>query len=218
MRKITALKAQKRNKNRVSVYLDGEYAFGVARIVAAWLRIGDELDEAGIEELKSKDGLEAAYQQALNFLSYRERSEAEIRKNLQGHDFDLDEIDQVISRLQRGALVDDRRFAQNWVENRSSFSPRGGRALRFELRKKKISDLIIDEVLQDLDEYALALNAAESRINRYQTRDWQEFRRKMGGFLSRRGFGYDVIGPVLEGFRKTIDEPTDSYGNEEVLE
>ena len=51
MKKITALTAQKRNPNRVNIYIDGEYAFSLARIVAAWLRVGQELDEEKLKKL-----------------------------------------------------------------------------------------------------------------------------------------------------------------------
>ena len=79
MRKITAIVVQKRSPNRVNIYLDGEFAFGLARIVAAWLRTGQELSEEKIEQLQAEESRERAFQQALLFLSYRSRSEAEIR-------------------------------------------------------------------------------------------------------------------------------------------
>ena len=81
-KKITALKLQKRNKDRVNVYLDDEFAFGLSRIVAAWLRTGQELTEEKIAELQAQDNVEVALQRALNFLSYRPRSEEEVRRNL----------------------------------------------------------------------------------------------------------------------------------------
>jgi len=81
-KKITGLKLQKRNKNRVNVYLDGEFAFGLSRIVAAWLHTGQELSDEKIAELLSKDDVEIALQRALNFLSYRARSEKEVKQIL----------------------------------------------------------------------------------------------------------------------------------------
>ena len=86
-RKITGLKVQKRNSNRVNVYLDGEFAFGLSRITAAWLEIGVELDQDQIQKLQSEDDAEVAYQKALNFLSYRPRSERELIENLSKHFF-----------------------------------------------------------------------------------------------------------------------------------
>ncbi len=99
MKKITALEVQKRNPNRVNVHLDGEYAFGLARIVAAWLKVGDTLDDARIQKMQVEDSRERALQQALLFLSYRVRSEAEIRKNLKKHEIPEGIIEETISRL-----------------------------------------------------------------------------------------------------------------------
>jgi regulatory protein len=76
MKKITALTAQKRDPNRLNVYLDGEFAFGLARITAVWLKVGDNLDEQKIKQLQVEDSNERAIQQALLFLSYRVRTSA----------------------------------------------------------------------------------------------------------------------------------------------
>src|SRR5262245_14647340 len=86
MTKVTAIEIQKRSPNRVNVYLDGEFAFGLARIVAAWLKVGQDLDEKKIEQLQAEDARERALQQAILFLSYRVRSESEIRRNLRKHE------------------------------------------------------------------------------------------------------------------------------------
>ncbi len=79
---ISDLSVQKRNPQRVNVYLDGEYAFGIARIVAAWLQVGQAISDEKIAQLRDQDERETAYQVALDFINYRPRTEAEIRKNL----------------------------------------------------------------------------------------------------------------------------------------
>jgi len=196
-KKITALKLQKRNKNRVNVYLDGEFAFGLTRIVAAWLRTGQELSEEKIAELQSQDDVEIALQRVMNYLSYRARSEKEVRLNLNKHGHSETVIDEIIDRLKRGGLVDDQNFARSWVENRSEFRPRGSQMLRMELRQKGIQDQVIANTLSDLDENALALKAARKRARRFKNLEWQEFRKKMNGFLARRGFHYGIISEVL---------------------
>ena len=198
MAKITGLKLQKRNKNRVNVYLDGEFAFGLSRIVAAWLHTGQELSDEKIAELKAQDDVEVALQRALNFLSYRPRSEKEVRQNLTKHKYDQVVIDEIIERLVRGKLVDDTNFAELWVENRSEFRPRGGRMLRSELRQKGITDNVIEDVLSDLDETNLALKAARKKARRYRDLEREEFRKKLYGFLARRGFQYGAISEVME--------------------
>ena len=197
-RKITALKAQKRNSQRINVYLDGEFAFGLSRFAAAWLQIGQQLSPEKIQELQDIEAQEVAYQRALNFISYRPRSEAEVHKNLQKHATPEEVITEVLARLQRSGLVDDLQFAQTWVENRSAFRPRGRRALAIELRQKGLADEAIDEALRDLDEDNLAYQAALKQSRRYAGLEWQVYRQKMGAFLTRRGFGYEVAKPVIE--------------------
>jgi regulatory protein len=197
MAKVTGLKVQKRNKDRVNVYLDGEFAFGLSRIVAAWLQTGQELSDEKIAELQAQDSVEIALQRALNYLSYRPRSEKEVRQNLKKHKHNQVVIDEIIERLVRGKLVDDENFAGLWVENRSEFRPRGSRLLRSELRQKGISDQIIEDTLTDLDETSLALKAARKKARRYRELERDEFKKKMYGFLARRGFHYGVISEVV---------------------
>jgi regulatory protein len=196
--KITALKAQKRNSQRINVYLDGEFAFGLSRYAAAWLQVGQVLSSEKIAELRDMDAHEIAYQRAINFISYRSRSEVEVRKNLQKHDIAEDVIDDVIDRLKSNKLVDDVHFAQLWVENRSTFRPRGKRALKIELRQKGINFEIIDQVLAELDEEKLAYQAAIKHSRKYENLDWQSFRQKMSAYLARRGFNYGIAKPVVE--------------------
>jgi regulatory protein len=197
-KKITALKVQKRNSNRVNVFLDGEFAFGLARIVAAWLTIGQELTPEKIQDLKVQDAKEVAYLRAIKFISYRPRSRKEVVDNLKKHEVPEATIEEVLSRLEEIKLVDDVRFAEMWVDNRSDLRPRGRYALRAELRQKGLDDDTIEEAIADLDEHPLALAAAERKASRYASLEEHAFRQKLYGFLSRRGFSFDVIKPVVQ--------------------
>jgi regulatory protein len=193
MRKITAIEPQKNHPNRVNIYLDGEFAFGLAKIVAAWLKIGQVLDEARVASLQSEDALEKAYQQAMLFLSYRDRSEAEIRKNLEKHEIPPAVIEQTIERLREERLVNDDQFARNWVANRSEFRPRSKRALSIEMKRKGLAESAIRSATEAVDESTLAYTAAQKRVRRLEGLEWIEFRKKLGEYLARRGFAYDVI-------------------------
>lgn len=197
MKKITALEVQKRNPNRVNVYLDGEFAFGLARIVAAWLRVNAELDDRKIEQLQVEDARERAIQQAMLFLSYRARSESEIRQNLRKHEFADNVIEHTLGRLRRDGLADDSGFARAWVENRSAFRPRSRRMLAIELRQKGIDEEASAEALKNVDEEALAYEAAQKRAPRFKDLEWNDYRKKLSEFLARRGFPYPVIAPVV---------------------
>ena len=204
MKKITAIEVQKKNPNRVSISLDDEFAFGLSRLVAAWLRVGQELSDEKIATLQNEDAREVAYLQAMRFLGYRARSVREVRDNLEKHDFPENVIEEVLRRLQETNLLNDQEFAQAWVENRNTFRPRSRRALAMELRKKGLDDDVVQDVLdQNVDENALALEAARKYLRRVEKLEWPDFRQKLGNFLGRRGFSYGVIAPVL---RQVWDE------------
>jgi len=195
-RTVTAITAQKRNKDRVSVYLDGEYAFGLARIVAAWLQVGQVLSEEKIALLTSQDEVEAAYAKSLRLLNQRDHTSAEIKQYLKNHEVNESAIDEVVGRLERAGLINDERFAQNWIENRSEFRPRSRRALAFELRSRGISPDAYEAALEQTDEEEMAYRAAMKQSSKYQHLTWPEYRQKMIAFLARRGFSYSTSAPV----------------------
>jgi regulatory protein len=195
---ITAIKQQKRNPQRVNIYLDGNYAFPLAKIVAAWLKVGQKLSPAKIKELKGSDESEKAFQRAIRFISYRPRSQAEVERNLRKHEIDDVLIPEIIERLKRGKLLDDADFARRWVEDRNTFRPRGAFALRAELRQKGISDETIDEAVSSLNEPDLARGAAMRKARRLSNLEWPVFRIKLAAHLSRRGFGYETVAEVCK--------------------
>lgn len=200
MRTITAIEPQRKDPRRVNLHLDGAFAFGLAGIVAAWLKVGQELSEERILALQAEDEQESTYQKALHFLSYRPRSSQEVRRNLLGRGCDPTLVEATLSRLMQAGLVDDQAFARAWVENRNTFHPRGRSALRIELRRKGLDDETVRAVLDGLeaeDEENLALQAARTQARRYAGLEWQAFRQKLGGFLARRGFSYATLAPVI---------------------
>ena len=197
-RRITSLKVQKRNPNRVSIYLDEEFAFGVSRIVAAWLHIGQELNEEKIAELQEQETKEAALQKALLLLSYRPRSEAEIRQRMKKAGFDPEVITKVLDRLRETGLVRDESFARDWVENRSALKPRSRKMLAYELRQKGVAEEAIEQALETTSEDEdLALQAATRYAHKLSAADWQEFQRRLMSFLARRGFSYETAKTVV---------------------
>jgi len=197
MKKVTALVVQKQNPNRVNVHLDGEFAFGLARIVTAWLRVGLELDEKKIERLQAEDARERAIRQAMLFLSYRARSESEIRQNLRKHEFPDEIIEQTLERLRQDGLANDNEFARAWVENRNAFRPRSRRMMAMELKQKGLDEEAVSSAMEEVNDEALAYQAAQKRAARLEGLEWDEFRRKLSGFLARRGFSYSVIAPIV---------------------
>lgn len=213
MSRITAIEPQQKDPQRVNIYLDGEFAFGLARITTGWLKVGQELSEEKIAALQVEDANEIAYQKALHFLSYRPRSSAEVRQNLSKRGTPEATIEETVNRLQRAGLVNDQEFAKAWVENRNTFQPRSKSALRMELRRKGLSDEIVQPVLDEqVDEEALAVEAARKYARRLAGLEWFEFRQKLSGFLARRGFSYTTLSPVVSEVWKET-QTADDGGN-----
>jgi regulatory protein len=194
---VTALEPQKRSKDRVNVYLDGEFAFGLAVLVAAGLSVGMRLSDEKIAELRAADGLEQAHSRALDYLTYRPRSEAELRAYLDQKGYAQDVADEVLARLARVGLIDDESFAQFWRDNRARFRPRGRRMLSFELGQKGVASEIIEAALDDYDEAAAARSVAQEQARRLGNLPPDVARRRLFERLARRGFSYDLIQETL---------------------
>lgn len=190
--KVTALKYQKKNRNRVSVFIDERFAFGLPAIIAAQLKPGQFLSDEEIETLTENGSVESAYERVLNYLSYRPRSRAEVRTYLKQRDVTESQIAAVVERLERAGLLDDEAFAQFWVENREQFRPRGPRALRYELWGKGLDEDVIRQALASVDASASAYRAASKKVRQFSRLDQQTFHRKMVEYLARRGFDYGV--------------------------
>ena len=198
-RVITEIKVQKKNPDRVSIYLDGEFGFGLSRIVAAWLQVGQHLGDQAIESLLNRDTDEVAYNKALHFLQLKPRTEKEIRSKLIENEFTQNQIEAVIQRLREAGLIADERYAQEWVENRNQLHPRSRRLVAMELRRKGITENAIEEALKDsLPDDETALQAAMQYSRKIQSDDRLKFQKRMSAFLARRGFSYETIVPVVE--------------------
>ncbi len=210
---ISALVVQKKNKERVNVYLDGKFAFGLAAIEAVKLRRGQVLSDQEIDHLKTLDDVEKARQQAANFLEYRPRSEREIRLYLKNKGYSPETIEQAMAWLADVGLVDDRAFARFWLENRSDFRPRGARALRQELGQKGVPPEIIAEVLEEgHDEDDAAYRAALANARKWRGLDAPAFYQKTIGFLARRGFSYQCAREAAARvWRETTGQNDDSF-------
>lgn len=203
--KITALKVQKRNKERVSVFVDDAYAFSVTLMVAATLKKGQHLTEAEIDRLKSGDERNKAYNRALRFLSYRSRSQVEMERYLRDKGYAPEVVSETVDRLVRENYVDDEAFAQDWLASRERYRPRSRHALRYELRQKGIADEVIEATLADVDEDASAWAAVERKLERWKNLSEEEFKKKILGFLGRRGFNYETARSVLDRARDTVN-------------
>lgn len=196
---ITALTIQKKNPNRVNIFLDDEFSFSVYVINAGKLRVGQLISEEMITSLKKVDQIEDGFQKALKYISYKPRTRSEVVKKLNEYDFDEDIISDVLKMVVEKGYVNDLQYAKNWVENRSIYKPRSKKLITWELKNKQISEDIISEATGDLvPEDKLASLAAEKYARRLSGYEKEIFIRRLSGYLIRRGFSFSTVKTTVQ--------------------
>jgi len=198
--KITALRFGKGRSKKVNVSLDGRHAFNLELDVAIKerLKVGQEISAGQVEALKKAGYQQRCYDAAARLLGYRPRSEHEMKQRLAQHGFDKATIGAVLARLKEQGLVDDGNFARFWRDNRQSFSPRSQWLTRVELRQKGVPDEIINQVVSSIDDADNAYRTAKKKADSLTITNYQDFRRRLGEYLKRRGFNYSVIIKTIE--------------------
>jgi len=205
MPEITALEPQKR-PGRLNVFVDGQFVMGVGEAVAAdlRLRVGKEMTSEKLLEVAGAEEVQKALDSALLLLEVRARAKREIETRLTQKGYEPSIIEQVIEKLIRLELLNDAQFAASWVEAKTRVGgnrPVGRRRLSSELYAKGVAkDQIAEavEVVTNADELALARAAASKKVRVVPAdRDLlQAERRKLMGFLQRRGFGWETVKQV----------------------
>jgi regulatory protein len=141
---------------------------------------------------------------AYRYLTIRNRSEKEIREYLTRKKASVEIIENVITSLKEKKFLNDEAFARAWVLNRARLKPKGQVLLKFELKQKGITEDIIKKVLSEVqeeipDEVEQAKSLIAKKMERLKGATRREIYHKIGGFLSRRGYNWDVV-------KKAIDE------------
>jgi len=200
MKRITAIRAGRGQGKRVNVFLDDKFAFSLEAEVAVQegLKVEQELSDSQIEALTRSDHYRRCLNAAAHYLSYRPRSESELRERLYRRGFGEDSVEAVIAKLKEQGLVDDIAFAQFWKDSRETFSPRSRWLTKLELRRKGVAEEIMDKVVETVDDNDSAYRAALSKARSLPLSDYQDFRHRLGGYLRRRGFSYGVINHTVE--------------------
>lgn len=196
--KITSIKQQVKNPDRYSVYIDEKYTFSLSAqaLIDSKLTTGQELDFAELTRLKDKARFDKAYYGAVSLIARRIRSAWEISTYLRRKNYSTEIQDQVKQKLASIGLLDDKKFAMAWIENRKLLKPTSKRRLTQELRQKRVDDTIIKEVVETtaIDESKILKDVISSK--RRQTRYQDDI--KLIQYLMRQGFSYQDVKAALE--------------------
>ena len=199
---ITALQQQATDANRVNIFVDGRFYIGVYAVIVLklGLKVQQELTPELQQALKLEETRQKAIDGAMNYLSFRPRSREEIRRYLRKKETPPELIEDVLERLAELDLVNDEAFASFWIESRERFRPKGAQAIKQELRMKGVKRDVVDEVVNDEHDEELAMQAGRKRaltLLKQPELDFNTFRNKLGPFLQRRGFSYEVVKRVV---------------------
>lgn len=196
--RITAIKQQVKRGDRYAVFADEKYSFslGELELINSGLKVGQEIDQKQLNELKDTAKLDKAYDSVLNLISRRPRSVYEIQTYLKRKGHEILHISTIVEKCQKNGLLDDAEFAESWVRSRRLLKSSSLKKLRMELRQKGIAQDIIQRVLEadgtSDQEVLRELIAKKRRQSRYQDD------LKLMQYLAGQGFNYGHIKEAIK--------------------
>lgn len=204
MKTITALKAQEKNKKRVSVFLDGEFycGLGLFTVMQNRLKVGDNVDEKRLSEIAEEDGYSSALDLSLGYIAKAMHTKMQVILYLKKKGYDNKVIARVIDKLIEYGYVDDALYAQKFAKEKSRRE--GKRKIALELKIKGVDPKISEEILEnEVSEEEGCLVVAEKYI-KGRTIDY-ELKQKCYRYLLGKGFDYDVARSTLDKL-STVDD------------
>lgn len=203
--KISAIKSQVRRQGRYSIFVEGKYSFSLSdmALLEAKLAVGQELSQDQIGELKQASVDDKLYNLTLGYLAIRPRSEWEIETYLQRKGASPTLSETILSKLSDIDLINDQKFAEAFVRDRRLLRSSSHRKLILELRKKRVADNTIQEVVGN--EPADEQTALTDIIARKRKQSHYQDDLKLMQYLARQGFNYGDIKSALHNEEETSD-------------
>jgi regulatory protein len=204
--KISKIAIQKKNKDRFSIYIDGEFRFGLSQefIIKHDLHVGAEITPEKIDELLHQDEKHKIMKRAFKILHYRERSSKELKDRLLRAGFDQLLVDDVIQELIADNTIDDERFARAFVKDYTSLKPKGNIFIINELKKRGISLDIIMDLIKNRDEKRMIKTYINKKFDHYDLKE-PKTRQKLIKRLLRRGYTPNAVYSEIDQYTHVHD-------------
>lgn len=207
---ITKIEAQKKNDDRVNIYVDEKFFMAIYKelVFSFNLKKGQEIDTNYLKSILDDEMYIKAKNKALNILSKASQSEKQIRQKL-SKDFEEHTIDRVIEFLQKYKFVDDEDLATRIINTNVNLNKYGKNKIKQNLYNKGIDKIIIEQAMDEIDsdkEFENALYLGKKRYDRLKNEDPRKAYQKIGNHLAYKGFNYDIIKKVLNRLFNDIDE------------
>lgn len=205
--KITKLERQKKNKERISVFLDERYAFSLSEesLLKLHLKEGQEIEKDDLDRIVLEEENRDAMDLAFRLLGIRSRSERELVQRLKQKKFSPVTIERTVGRIRELGYINDAQFACDWVRYRKQ-QGKGPELIKAELKMKGISPEVLSEVLAEMKESGESeteqiKSIAERKLKQMQGLPPRTAAQRLTGFLARRGFGIEAIREALRELR-----------------
>lgn len=198
---ITSIKAQK-NQKRVNINLDGSFGFGLdlENFMKLQLKVNQELSQKEINEIIKKSEFQKCLDKTINFTMVRPRSIKEVKDYFRRKEVPESIHEEIFKRLERLELLDDKKFAKWWIDQRLQFKLKSQKDITFELRQKGIDTNTIKNTLDDseIDEVKIAKELIAKKSYKWQRFDEKTRRQKISQYLVGKGFNWNVVNDVLK--------------------
>ena len=203
MSKITKIETGKRNKERVNVYIDDEYAFSINMelVYKFGLKVYEEVNKEKLIEISKSENLSKCKESALRTIERSYKTEKEIRDKLLAKEFDIETVDSTINFLIEYGFIDDSKFVSMYIKDR--IRTQGRNKIRYSLISKGVNKLLIEEAFSTLDrddEMERAIILCEKKYLNISKREDDDFKikNKLTRYLLGRGYDYDIAKEVIK--------------------
>jgi len=200
---ITDIKKQVNNKNKVSIFVDGQYYNSLfdETYASSKMEIGDSITDDEFNRLQIESQKKMAFNKSLGYLSHRIRSVSEVIKYLEKKEYCIEAIEYTIEKLQEYKYLDDEHFANTLVSDRMNARGKGKNYILQNLRKYNISSEITANILENYDydkEYENAIKLAAKLSKKHaKVEDNYKRKQKISSAMARAGFDWDTIKSAL---------------------
>lgn len=218
---ITKIEIQKRNKRRVNIYMNDEFAFACdAELVYIHnITKGRAMEKENLEDIVNEDNYIKGKNVALHFLERSFKSAKQVVDKLMLKEFDIKTIDRVMVFLKQYDFIDDERFVELFIKEK--IRSMGKNKIKFTLLKKSLPKELIYEALNKItseQQLEIALKLGEKKLVTLSKseNDARKLYKKTSDYLARSGYDYTIIKEVLA--KITKDDKSEDLCDESTFE
>lgn len=197
MPQITKIEIQKNNKERVNIYVDNKYAFAafIDTIINEGIVKGLEINDEIIQKINCEERIKKCKNDAIKIVEKSYKTEKEVIDKLRKKEYEDNEINYALNFLREYKFVDDKGYAKSYVKGKMSNN--GKNKIRFTLKRKGVSEKIINETLDNINPEEELQNAMEVGYKKYnmiikRENDKYKIKNKLCAFLVGRGYDFQT--------------------------